>query len=251
MGNHWLISLTGKSQYRQPVKDLSVDFVHFSHLKIPHHFPTFFFIQTFKALKFTDHRGRGGGGGGLFALCKNGLGGGFFYNTFNMWLLMVALFLKEQLPVQPYLGIKMGGSDSHFNISLTVKGKVTRQGPKTTTFEGTGELKWGIKSTRFADQPNAFPLDQTDSSSKSFWWWQHRVRDSNHLPHPLFWDFGPCDYLPGDSSALTPSLLQPVKFPAWKVHAQACKQHIFPSYHKYAVNTAFWQKSFHVLILKR
>ena len=93
--------------------------------------------------------------------------------------------LKEQLPVQPYLGIKMDGSDSHFNISLTVKGKVTRQGPKTTTFDGTGELKWAIKSTLFAYQPNAFPLDQTDSSSKSFWWWQRRVRDSNHLPHPL------------------------------------------------------------------
>ena len=37
--------------------------------------------------------------------------------------------------------IKMGRDQSHFNVSLTVRDKVTRQRPKTTTFEETGEPK--------------------------------------------------------------------------------------------------------------
>ena len=35
--------------------------------------------------------------------------------------------------------IKMGSDESHFNISLIVKDKVTRQCPQTTTFEERGE----------------------------------------------------------------------------------------------------------------
>ena len=31
--------------------------------------------------------------------------------------------------------IKMGTDESHFNVSLTVRDKVTRQSPQTTTFE--------------------------------------------------------------------------------------------------------------------
>ena len=38
--------------------------------------------------------------------------------------------------------IKMGSDDSHFNVSLIVKDKVTRQCPQTTTFEEKGEPKW-------------------------------------------------------------------------------------------------------------
>ena len=38
--------------------------------------------------------------------------------------------------------IKMGSDESHFNVALTVKAKVTRQCPQTTSFEETGELKW-------------------------------------------------------------------------------------------------------------
>ena len=34
--------------------------------------------------------------------------------------------------------IKMGHDASHFNVSLTVRDKVTRQCPQTTTFEETG-----------------------------------------------------------------------------------------------------------------
>ena len=38
--------------------------------------------------------------------------------------------------------IKMGSNESHFNVSLIVRDKVTRQCPQTSTFEEKGELKW-------------------------------------------------------------------------------------------------------------
>ena len=38
--------------------------------------------------------------------------------------------------------IKMGSDESHFSISLTLRDKVTRQCPQTTTFEEKGERKW-------------------------------------------------------------------------------------------------------------
>ena len=37
--------------------------------------------------------------------------------------------------------IKVGSDESHFNVSLTVREKVTRQCPQTTTFEEKGEPK--------------------------------------------------------------------------------------------------------------
>ena len=37
--------------------------------------------------------------------------------------------------------IKMGSDKSYFNVSLTVRDKVTRQCPQTTTFEEKGEPK--------------------------------------------------------------------------------------------------------------
>ena len=37
--------------------------------------------------------------------------------------------------------IKMGSDESHFNVSLTVKGKVTKERPQTTTFEAKGQPK--------------------------------------------------------------------------------------------------------------
>ena len=36
---------------------------------------------------------------------------------------------------------KVGSDESHFNVSLTVRDKVTRQCPQTTTFEEKGEPK--------------------------------------------------------------------------------------------------------------
>ena len=37
--------------------------------------------------------------------------------------------------------IKMGSDESHFNVSLIVKDRVTRHCPQTTTFEKKGERK--------------------------------------------------------------------------------------------------------------
>ena len=37
--------------------------------------------------------------------------------------------------------IKMGSDESHFNVSLFVRDKVTRQCPQTTTFKEKEELK--------------------------------------------------------------------------------------------------------------
>ena len=37
--------------------------------------------------------------------------------------------------------IKMGSDESHFNVSLIVRDKITRQCPQTTTFEEKGEPK--------------------------------------------------------------------------------------------------------------
>jgi len=37
--------------------------------------------------------------------------------------------------------IKMGSDECHFNVSLIVRDKVTRQCPQTTTFEEKGQLK--------------------------------------------------------------------------------------------------------------
>ena len=37
--------------------------------------------------------------------------------------------------------IKMASGESHFNVSLIVRDKVTRQCPQTTTFEEKGEPK--------------------------------------------------------------------------------------------------------------
>ena len=38
--------------------------------------------------------------------------------------------------------IKMGSDESHFNVLLIVRDKVTRQCPQTATFEEKGEPKW-------------------------------------------------------------------------------------------------------------
>ena len=55
--------------------------------------------------------------------------------------------------------MKMGSNESHFNVSLTVRDKVTRQCPQTTISEEKGEPK--AESTRgpSAHQPNALPMD--------------------------------------------------------------------------------------------
>ena len=54
--------------------------------------------------------------------------------------------------------LKMGSDDSHFNASLTVRDKVTRQCPQTTTFSKRKESR-----SPSAYQHNALPLGQTGS----------------------------------------------------------------------------------------
>ena len=66
--------------------------------------------------------------------------------------------------------IKMGSDESHFNVSLTVRDKVTRQCPHTTPFK---ERRAEAESNRgpSANQPNALPLGQTGSRRRlgSLW----------------------------------------------------------------------------------
>ena len=51
------------------------------------------------------------------------------------------IYLSLHCHHQNDLCIKMGSDESHFNVSLTVGNKVTRQCPQTTTFEEKGEPK--------------------------------------------------------------------------------------------------------------
>ena len=58
--------------------------------------------------------------------------------------------------------IKVGSRDeSHFNVSLIVRDKVTRQCPQTTTFLKRKESRSGIKPRPFSFP--ALPLGQTGS----------------------------------------------------------------------------------------
>ena len=59
--------------------------------------------------------------------------------------------------------IKMGSDESHFNVSLIVRDKVTRQCPQTAVFEEKGEPKRIRTEDLSAYQPNALPLGQTGS----------------------------------------------------------------------------------------
>ena len=63
---------------------------------------------------------------------------------------------------------KTGSDESHFDFSLIVRDKVTRQCPQTTTFEEKGEPK-RIRTEVSAYQPNALPLGQTGSRCRSMW----------------------------------------------------------------------------------
>ena len=50
--------------------------------------------------------------------------------------------------------IKMGSDESHFNVSLIVRDKVTKQCPQTTTFEEKGESKRNRTEALLLNQPN-------------------------------------------------------------------------------------------------
>ena len=58
--------------------------------------------------------------------------------------------------------IKMGSDESYFNVSLTVRDKITRQcHAQTTTFQRERGAKADSNRSPSAYQPNALPLDQT------------------------------------------------------------------------------------------
>ena len=44
--------------------------------------------------------------------------------------------------LSPPACIKMGSDESHFNVSLIVRDKITRQCPQTTTFEDTSLTRY-------------------------------------------------------------------------------------------------------------
>ena len=51
------------------------------------------------------------------------------------------IYLSLQCRHQNDSCIKMGSDESHFNVSLIMRDKVTRQRPETTNFEEKGEPK--------------------------------------------------------------------------------------------------------------
>ena len=73
--------------------------------------------------------GRRGYGGARVCVCVGGEGAGEI------------TYLSLHCHHQNDLCIKVGSDESHFNILLIVRDKVTSQCPQTTTFEATGEPK--------------------------------------------------------------------------------------------------------------
>ena len=59
--------------------------------------------------------------------------------------------------------IKVGSDESQFNVSLTVRDKVTRQYPQTTTFGEKPERKRNRTEVPLLTSLNALPLGQTGS----------------------------------------------------------------------------------------
>ena len=59
--------------------------------------------------------------------------------------------------------IKVGSDESHFNVSLIVRDKITRQCPQTTTFSRERRAEAVLNQGPSAYQPTALPLGQTSS----------------------------------------------------------------------------------------
>ena len=57
--------------------------------------------------------------------------------------------------------VEMGSDESHFNVSMIVRDKVTRQCPQTTTFSKRRETETESSRDPSVYQPNALPLGQT------------------------------------------------------------------------------------------
>ena len=76
--------------------------------------------------------------------------------------IIIIIYLSLHCHHQNDFCFKMGSDESHFNVSLIVKDKVTRRCPQNTIFE---EGRPEAESNRgpSAYQPNALPLGQTGS----------------------------------------------------------------------------------------
>ena len=74
--------------------------------------------------------------------------------------------------------IKVGSDESHFNVLLIVRDKVTRQCPRTTISEEKGEPKRTRTRSLRAYQPNALPLGQAGSLLLAF---NHGQRERERL----------------------------------------------------------------------
>ena len=76
---------------------------------------------------------------------------------------MEAIYLSLHCHHQNDFCVKVDSDESHFNVSLIVRDKVTRPCPQTTTFEEKGEPKRYRTECPSAYQPTALPLGQTGS----------------------------------------------------------------------------------------
>ena len=63
--------------------------------------------------------------------------------------------------------VEMGRGESHFNVSIIVRDKVTRQCPQTTTFSKRRETETESSRDPSVYQPNALPLGQTGALKSS------------------------------------------------------------------------------------
>ena len=83
---------------------------------------------------------------------------------YERWRKREIIYLSLHCHHQNDSCIKMGSDENHFNVSLIVRDKVTKQCPQTTTFF-LRERRSKAYSNRgpSAYQPNASPLGQTGS----------------------------------------------------------------------------------------
>ena len=91
------------------------------------------------------------------------------------------IYLSLHCHHQNDLCIKMGSDESRFNVLLTVRDKVTRQCPQTTTFEDRGEPKRNrtevlllTSLTRLTARPNLITMFDSVGKHRS------RQHNSNH-----------------------------------------------------------------------
>ena len=77
------------------------------------------------------------------------------------------IYLSLHSHLQNDFCIKVGSDEIHFNVSLIVRDKVTRQCPQTTTFERDRRAEADSNRGPSAYQPNALPLGQTGSQRGS------------------------------------------------------------------------------------